>query len=125
MSGSIRQQKFSKLVLKELSDIFQQDKRGFLGNAFITISDVLVSPDLGIARVYVSMMLVQDKQAVLEKINAHKSEIRKALGDKIRKQVRVIPDLVFFIDELQEQATKMDALIESLKIPSESTKKGK
>jgi ribosome-binding factor A len=119
MGGSVRQQKFGKLVLKELSDIFQQDKRGILDNAFITVTDVLVSPDLGIARVYISMMLAKDKQAVLDKITARKSEIRKALGDRIRKQVRVIPDLVFFIDELQEQATKMDALIESLNIPTE------
>ncbi len=124
MSGSVRQQKFSKLVLKELSDIFQRDKRSLLDNTFITITDVLVSPDLGIARVYISMMLVQDKQAVLDKINSHKSEIRKALGDRIRKQVRVIPDLVFFIDDLQEKATKMDALIDSLKIPSAPSKEG-
>jgi ribosome-binding factor A len=66
------------------------------------------------------MMLAKDKQAIIEKITAHKSEIRKALGDKIRKQVRVIPDLIFFIDELEEKATKMDALIESLKIPNTS-----
>jgi len=118
MSGTLRQQKFGKLVLKELSDIFQRDKRGVLENTFITITDVLVSPDLGIARVYVSMMLVKDKQAVLDKINKHKSEIRKTLGERIRKQVRIIPDLVFFIDELEEKATKMDALIDSLKIPS-------
>jgi len=120
MGGSIRQQKFSKLVLKELSDIFQRGKRGLLDNTLITVTDVLVSPDLGIARVYLSMMLAKDKQAIIEKITAHKSEIRKALGDKIRKQVRVIPDLIFFIDELEEKATKMDALIESLKIPNTS-----
>jgi ribosome-binding factor A len=123
MSGTLRQQKFSKLVLKELSDIFQRDKRGVLENSFITITDVLVSPDLAIARVYVSMMLVKDKQAVLDKINKHKSEIRKTLGERIRKQVRIIPDLVFFIDELEEKATKMDALIDSLKIPPASPPK--
>ncbi len=118
MGGSIRQQKFNKLVLKELSDIFQRDKRGLLDNSLITVTDVLVSPDLGIARVYLSMMLAKDKQSILDNINLHKSEIRKALGDKIRKQVRIIPDLVFFIDELEEKATKMDALIDSLNIPT-------
>ena len=123
MGGSIRQQKFSKLVLKELSDIFQRDKRGLLDNSLITVTDVLVSPDLGIARVYLSMMLAKDKQAIIDKVTAHKSEIRKALGDRIRKQVRVIPDLIFFIDELEEKATKMDALIDSLKIPSTSPEK--
>ena len=117
MGGSVRQQKFSKLILKELSEIFQRDKRGILDNAFVTVTDVTVSPDLGVARVYISMMLEKDRPALLEKINIRKSEIRKALGDKIRMQVRVIPELIFYIDELDEKATKMDALIDSLVIP--------
>jgi ribosome-binding factor A len=117
MGGSVRQQKFSKLILKELSEIFQRDKRGILDNAFVTVTDVTVSPDLGVARVYISMMLEKDRPALLEKINIRKSEIRKALGDKIRRQVRVIPELIFYIDELDEKATKMDALIDSLVIP--------
>lgn len=117
MSGTVRQQKFSKLIQKELSDIFQRDRRGILENAFITITDVQMSPDLSVAKIHLSMMLVKDRQAVLDRINLRKREIRKALGDTIRKQVRVIPELAFFIDELEEKATKMDALIDSLKIP--------
>ncbi len=117
MSGTVRQQKFSKLIQKELSDIFHRDRRGILENAFITITDVQMSPDLSVAKVYLSMMLVKDKQAVLDRINLRKKEIRKALGDTIRKQVRIIPELVFFIDELEDKASKMDALIDSLKIP--------
>ena len=117
MAGSTRQQKFAKLIQKELSDIFQRDKRGILDNAFITITDVRVSPDLGLARIYISMMLAKDKQAVLEKINDHKKEIRKSLGDRIGKQVRVIPDLVFYVDEVEENAQRIEALIRDLHIP--------
>jgi ribosome-binding factor A len=120
MAGSTRQQKFSKLIQKELSDIFQRDKRGILDNAFITIADVKVSPDLGLARIYISMMLAKDKKAVLEKINDRKKEIRKSLGDRIGKQVRVIPELVFYIDEVEENAQRMDALIRDLHIPPTS-----
>ena len=76
-----------------------------------------MSPDLSVAKVYLSMMLAKDKQAVMDRINLRKKEIRKALGDTIRKQVRIIPELAFFIDELEEKAIKMDALIDSLKIP--------
>lgn len=119
MAGSTRQQKFSKLIQKELSDIFQRDKRGILDNAFITIADVRVSPDLGVAKIYLSMMLAKDKQHVLEKINVRKKEIRKALGDRIGKQVRVIPELVFYIDEVEENAQRLDNLIENLHIPPE------
>lgn len=117
MAGSTRQQKFSRLIQKEISDIFQRDKRGILDNAFITVADVRVSPDLRVAKIYISMMLAPDKQLVLEKINKHKSEIRKALGDKIRKQVRVIPELIFYLDEVEENAQRMDQLIKNLNLP--------
>lgn len=118
MAGSTRQLKFARLIQKEISDIFQRDKRGILDNAFITVADVKVSPDLGVAKIYISMMLAKDKQAVLEKINTRKSEIRKALGDKIRKQARVVPELIFYLDEVEENAQRMDSLIKNLNIPS-------
>jgi ribosome-binding factor A len=117
MAGSTRQQKFGRLIQKELSDIFQRDKRGILENTFITISDVSMSPDLSVAKVYISMMLAKDKVQTLEKINRGKSEIRKALGEKIRKQARVVPELIFFIDETEENALKIEELIKNLHIP--------
>jgi ribosome-binding factor A len=120
MAGSTRQLKFARLIQKEISEIFQRDKRGILDNAFITVAEVRVSPDLGVARIYISMMLAKDKKAILDKITARKGEIRKALGDKIRKQVRVIPELIFYLDEVEENAQKMDNLISNLHIPAAS-----
>jgi ribosome-binding factor A len=120
MSGTVRQQKYGKLIQKELSDIFLKHKSGFLGNAFVTIAEVKLSPDLSIAKVYLSMMLTKDKNAVLKNIQSHKSEIRKALGDRIRNQARIIPDLLFFIDEIEENAQRMEDLINSLHIPKEN-----
>lgn len=117
MSGTIRQQKFGKLILKELSEIFQQDKKGLLGNIFISVADVRVSPDLSVAKVYVSMMLAADKQKALDLLNDRKREIRMALGARIRKQVRIIPELIFYIDEVEENAMKMDELLRNLHIP--------
>jgi ribosome-binding factor A len=122
MAGSTRQLKFARLIQKEISDIFQRDKRGILDNAFITVADVKVSPDLGVAKIYISMMLAKDKQAVLEKLNGRKSEIRKALGDKIAKQVRVIPELIFYLDEVEENAQRMDSLLKNLSIPAAAKK---
>jgi ribosome-binding factor A len=119
MSGTTRQQKYAKLIQKELSDIFQRDKRGILDNAFISIADVRINPDLSVAKIYISMLLAKDKEKTLEKINKHKSEIRKALGDKIGKQVRIVPELIFFKDEVEENATRMDDLIKNLHIPPE------
>jgi ribosome-binding factor A len=120
MAESTRQQKYSKLIQKELSDIFLRDKRGILDNAFITIADVRMSPDLSVARIYISMLLVKDKERVLENITQRKSEIRKALGNRIGKQVRIVPELIFFKDEVEEQATRLDELIKNLNIPPAS-----
>jgi ribosome-binding factor A len=120
MAESTRQQKYSKLIQKELSDIFLRDKRGILDNAFITIADVRMSPDLSVARIYISMLLVKDKERVLENITMRKSEIRKALGNRIGKQVRIVPELIFFKDEVEENATRLDELIKNLNIPPTS-----
>jgi ribosome-binding factor A len=117
MSGSIRQQKFSKLIMRELGEILQQDKKGLLGNIFVSVADVRVSPDLSFAKVYISMMLAADKQAALQKLNDHKREIRMALGARIRNQARIVPEIAFEIDEVEENAIKMEELLRSLNIP--------
>ena len=116
---TMRQQKYGRLIQKELSDIFLRDKRGIIGNEFITITEVRMSPDLSIAKVFISMALAKDKKAVLNQITLHKSEIRKALGDRIRNQARIVPELIFVIDEVEENAQRMDELIKSLNIPKE------
>lgn len=117
MGETIRQQKFGRLIQKELSDIFLRDKKGLVGSAFITVVDVKMSPDLSVARVFISMMLAKDKKEILNKLDLHKKEIRKALGDRIRNQARIIPELAFFIDEVEEKAQRMDELIRNLQIP--------
>jgi ribosome-binding factor A len=123
MSGTVRQQKVSRLIQKELSDIFQRDKRGMLGNAFVSIADVRISPDLSVARVYISLLLAANKDAIMRKIDSHKSEVRKALGDRIRNQVRIVPELVFFADEVEENAQRIDSLLRNLHIPPAAEEK--
>jgi ribosome-binding factor A len=56
---------------------------------------------------------------VLEKLNSRKPEIRKALGEKIRNQARIVPQLVFFIDEVEQSAERIEDLIKNLNIPKE------
>ena len=117
MNESTRQKKVARLLQKELGDILQQDKKNVLGNSFVTVTEVGVSPDLSVARVYLSMMLVQHKDELIERINHRKKEIRGQLGNRIGKQVRAIPEIYFVIDDLQEEATKLDQIIDNLDIP--------
>ncbi|UII22746.1 30S ribosome-binding factor RbfA [Fulvivirga ligni] len=119
MNESKRQQKFSRLIQKDFSDIIQKDKQGIFSNSFVTVADVKMSPDLSVAKIYLSMMLVKDKEELLDKIDSRKSELRRDLGNKIGKQVRIVPELIFFIDEVEERASKIDKLIDDLDIPEE------
>lgn len=113
----IRQQKVAKLIQKDLSEIFQKDKWGLFKNKLVTVTEVKVTPDFSIARVYLSMMMVKDKDALIDKVTEHKGEIRKLLGNRIGKQMRKVPDLEFYNDEVQERAARIDSLIENLDIP--------
>lgn len=115
--SSTRQLKYSGLIQKDLSDIFQRDSRHWLGNAFVTITEVKMSPDLSFAKVYLSLMMVEDQEAFIESIMGYKSEIRKALGQKIGKQVRIVPELQFVLDTTQEEAQKMESILSKLDIP--------
>lgn len=114
---SKRQQKFSKLIQKELSEIFQRDAKGLFGGAFITVTDVKISPDLGLARAYLSFMMAKDKKELLENIRNNKSKIRNFLGTKIRNQVRIIPNLEFYVDDTADQAARMDEIFAKINLP--------
>jgi ribosome-binding factor A len=112
-----RQHKYSKLILRDLAEIFQHDFRDSFGRAFVTLTGVEVSPDLSIASVYVSVLPNSEQEKVMETLGYRKSHIRGELGRRIGKQARIVPDLRFFLDETEENAEHMDALFRDLDIP--------
>lgn len=114
---SKRQQKFGRQIQKDLSEIFQKDFREIFGKGMVTITDVKVSPDLSIARCYLSFLLVDKPQEVVNELNEKQKAIRNVLAGIIRHQVRIIPYLSFFLDDTAEYAAKIDALFEGLVIP--------
>jgi len=117
MAAGSRQKKFAKLIQKDLGEIFQKQMQNTFGKTFITVVDVEMSPDLGLAKIYLSLILSEDKEATLEKIKDHKSEIRKHLGNRIGKQVRIVPELAFYLDNTLEQASRIENLLSGLDIP--------
>jgi ribosome-binding factor A len=78
---------------------------------------VKISPDLSVARCYLSFLLIDDREAVMDQIELQNKAIRNALANRIRKQVRIIPNLVFFLDDTAAYAAKIEALFEGLVIP--------
>lgn len=117
---SVRQEKYAKLIQKELGEIFQLEARAWLGSAFITVTQVRVTPDLGLARAQISLFKEKQPELLMKTIRKHSSEIRKALGLRIGKQARVIPQLEFFHDNSLDYVDKMENLFRNLNIPPES-----
>jgi ribosome-binding factor A len=114
---SKRQQKFSRLLQKELAEIFQREVTHLFHGNYISVSVVRVSPDLGTAKVYLSLVLPGDGKALLLQVRENTKAIRHALAQRIKKQVRVIPELIFFLDDSAEYAARMDKIISDLHIP--------
>lgn len=114
---SKRQQKVARQLQKDLSDIFQKEGRSWFDNAFITVTIVRVSPDLGQARVYLSFLLNKNKEMLLEDVRQRGKSIRQELGNRVRHQLRIVPDLHFYLDDTAEYAAKMDAIFAGIDIP--------
>ena len=114
---SKRQNKFSRLLQRDLGDIFQKDPMGILGRAFVTVTQVKVSPDLGVAKVYLSFLQVNEAEKLMYKINLHKSEFRREVGNRIANQVKKVPELIFYHDDSAEYAARIDKLLSGLDIP--------
>ena len=112
-----RQHKFSRQILKDLADIFQRHIQDSFKGAFVTITDVTISPDLSIANVYVSVFPVAQSDTVMQIIEQHTKRIRGLLGNAIGKQARIVPALRFFLDTTEERAAHMDRLLDNLDIP--------
>jgi ribosome-binding factor A len=114
---SKRQQKVARQIQKDLSDIFQREGRSWFNNAFITVTIVRMSPDLGLARIYLSFLLEKNKDLLMAQIQEKSRHIRQILGQRVRHQLRIVPELLFFEDDTAEYAAKIDALFANLHIP--------
>jgi ribosome-binding factor A len=108
---STRQNKVSRLVQKELSGIFQKECSHLCQGKMITITVVRMSPDLSLAKVYLSIYPTTKTKETLDLMNADKKQIRLELGKKIRHQLRITPELAFFIDDSLDYLDKINTLL--------------
>lgn len=116
----IRQEKVARQIQKDLAELMQQHRSEWMAGAFVTISNVTVTPDLGYVNVYLSLYNNANRTAVLDHINGQNKEIRKALAKRVRHSFRTIPELRFYEDNTMDYVEKMDDLFK--KIHSEDQK---
>ena len=116
-----RQEKISRLLQKELGTIFLDYAHKFSSGILISVTSVRISPDLSIAHVRLSIFPSEKANEIIEKINADNKQIRFILGNKVRYQLRVIPELSFHIDDSLDYLENIDRLLKSDQ-PSQLTK---
>jgi len=108
---SIRQQKVSRLLQKELGKLFQKDLKHLAPGQIVTITGVLVSPDLSYARVYISVFPSKEPQKVVDGFTDSVHEIKRLLVNTIRHDLRIMPGLQFYHDDSLDQAERIESLL--------------
>ena len=105
-----RQNKISRLLQKELSEIFLLQTKAMPG-VLVSVSAVRISPDMSIARVYLSVFPSEKAEEIVKNVNDNMKTIRYELGTRVRHQLRIIPELKFFVDDSLDSIEKIDSLL--------------
>ena len=105
-----RQNKIARLLQKELSDIFEKQTRATRG-VIVSVSKCRISPDLSICKAYLSIFPSERAEDLLANINANVRALRFELGQRIRFQLRIVPELKFFIDDSLDYIAHIDELL--------------
>ena len=119
---STRQHKIARLIQQDMGSIFLKEMKPKLGNSLITVTEVRVTPDLSIAHVYVSVMpigympetvppVAATKEAVMAAIHSQNADLRRRLGMLEGKQLRIIPQLEFHLDETLDRMENIERLL--------------
>ncbi len=110
---STRQKKVARLIQKEVADIFLRKGSEYAPGKMVSITRVRVSPDLSYAKIYISIFPSANHDEVLNGITGHSHKIRFDLGHKVRSQLRIVPEIAFFIDDSLDYIDKIDKLLKT------------
>lgn len=106
-----RQNKIARLIQKELSDIFLLQTKAMNGGVLVSVSVVRISPDMSVARAYLSIFPSERSEEIVKNINNNMKSIRYELGNRVRHQLRIIPELKFFVDDSLDYIENIDRLL--------------
>ena len=105
-----RQNKIARLIQKELSDIFQKQTAAMHG-VLVSVCSCRISPDMSICRAYLSVFPSEKAGEIVQNINDNQKQVRYELGKRVGKQLRIIPELKFFVDDSLDYAEHIDELL--------------
>ncbi len=106
-----RQQKIARQIQRDMAEILQRDGAAIAGGSMITVTTVRVSPDFGYAKVYFSIFPFTKSGEVMEALEKNNWLLRRELGKRIRNQLKVVPELQFFLDDSLEYIENIDTLL--------------
>jgi ribosome-binding factor A len=115
MTEGKRQKQVAIEISKELNDIFLKMGLNMMDGGMVSISSVKITPDLYEARIYLSLFQVKNPEAVLEKFKELSGEIRGELGKRMSHQLRIIPQLTFYLDDTLDYVFKIEKLLDDIK----------
>ncbi|MCH8555101.1 MAG: 30S ribosome-binding factor RbfA [Schleiferiaceae bacterium] len=110
---STRQLRVANQVQQDLAEIFRQIGKNAFKGIMITVSKVRLSPDLGYAKVYLSLFPVKEKELMLAQLRELTPQVRYELGKKVGQQLRIVPELEFFIDDSIDYEEKISNLLKN------------
>jgi len=102
MQETTRQQKIARQIQKDVADIFSHEFASRLRGVMTTVTTVRMSPDLGYAKIYVSVFPFAEAERVMQLLDAENWFVRRALGQRIKHQLKSVPELQFFLDDSLE-----------------------
>jgi len=108
---STRQQKVARLIQKEMGQLFQEKSRTVFSGKMITVTTVRMTPDLGLARVYLSIFPLVKEEDFISIIRDQVKMLRHELGNRVRHQIRIIPELVFILDDSLDYMDNIETLL--------------
>jgi ribosome-binding factor A len=110
---STRQKKVSRLIQKEIADIFLHKGSKYAPGKMISVTRVRISPDLSFAKIYLSIYPSDNQEAIMVSVQEHAPKIRFDLGHRVRSQLRIVPEIAFFIDDSLDYIDKINRLLKS------------
>jgi ribosome-binding factor A len=113
--ASIRQQQTAEMIKRNFGLVLQAEGSYIYGNeVLVTVTNVKISPDFGLANIYLSVYNTENKQAVILEMEEQHGRLKQALGNRIKKHIRRIPEIAFYLDDTLDEMYRLKGLFDRL-----------